>query len=505
MLLYTEPFLVVGDYDVPELIYPALSGDPDALKAADPAALLDVCERVTNAIVDNGDGTVTFTLAQPWAPFLSTMAGGWGSIMDKEWVIENGGWDADCATWQNFYGITSESDPFTAIVNGTGPYKLENWTQGESITLVANENYWRTEDIGPAWEGGPVGVPAIERVIIQSVDEWGTRFAMMQAGDADNAVVPRESITQIDPLVGEICTFNADTAGFDCAASETPNQPLRLWLGAPDVSRTDAMFSFNINAEGGNSFIGSGALDGNGIPVDFFSDINVRRGFNYCFDWDVFINDALAGEAVQNIGPIIPGMIGYNPDGPAYSYDPDMCASEMAAAWEGKVAEVGFRFQVAYNTGNTTRQIVGEILQANLAAVDEKYQLEVIGLAWPTFLRMQREARLPMYISGWHEDIHDPHNWVQPFLVGTYAARQGFPEEMQAEFQELVNQGVVATDRDERQAIYEQLTQLDYDYAVAIRLALPSIRRYEQRWLEGWYFNPAYSGFYYYSLSEKTE
>jgi hypothetical protein len=37
---------------------------------------------------------------------------------------------------------------------------------------------------------------------------------------------------------------------------------------------------------------------------------------------------------------------------------------------------------------------------------------------------------------------------------------------------------------------------------VAIRLAIPSGRRYEQRWVEGYYYNPGYSAIYYYAISK---
>ena len=90
--------------------------------------------------------------------------------------------------------------PSPSIANGTGPFMLESWTKGQEIVLVRNDNYWRTE---PAWEGGPTGPAALERVILKKVDEWGTRFAMLQAGDADFATVNRTDIAQIDPMVGE--------------------------------------------------------------------------------------------------------------------------------------------------------------------------------------------------------------------------------------------------------------------------------------------------------------
>ncbi len=239
-----------------------------------------------------------------------------------------------------------------------------------------------------------------------------------------------------------------------------------------------------------NPFLGSCKLDGNGVPPDFFMDVHVRRAFNYCFDWEVFIRDAWAGEAVQNVGYLIPGMLGYEPDGDKYSFDLDKCEAEMALAWDGAVAENGFRMQLAYNTGNVTRQTAAEILQANLSEIDERYIIEIIGLPWPSFLENYRNSRIPINISGWIEDLHDPHNWAQPFLVGTYASRQNLPDELWDELKVLVSEGVTATTDEERAAAYHELNQMDYDEAIAIRLAIPTGRTWMQTWVEGYYYNP---------------
>ncbi len=510
--LLTEPLFGVGIDDISLLVDPEgnLYDDTEGMKAADPEKLRAACEQVKAAIVaDEAAGTVTFHLAQPWGPFLATIAQTWGSIMDKEWVIAHGGWDGSCDTWQNYYGMSSENDPFTAITNGTGPFKLDHWTPGQEIVLVRNENYWRTE---PAWEGGPTGPAKLERVVIKKVDEWGTRFAMFQAGDADVVAVNRQDVSQVDPFVGEICRWNEEKGDFDCEVQS--DQPFRLYIGHPTISRTDVFFNFNINVpEGGNPFVGSGQLDGNGIPPDFFSDIHIRRAFNYCFDWDTYIQEALAGEAVQSTGLALPGMIGYDPEGPHYSFDLDKCAEEFkladldkdgipAGEDEDDVWNVGFRMQVAYNTGNVVRQTVAEILASNIASVNDKFQIEIVGLPWPTFLRNQRARTLPLFISGWLEDIHDPHNWYVPYLTGTYGRRQSLPEEAVAEFQELINKGVMETDPAKRHAIYLELNQKVYDLTPHIILAVATGRRYEQRWVKGWYYNPIYPGQYFYVLSK---
>jgi len=190
-------------------------------------------------------------------------------------------------------------------------------------------------------------------------------------------------------------------------------------------------------------------------------------------------------------------MLGYNEDGPQYSLDLDACAAELEQAWGGVLPETGFRFQMAYNTGNVTRQTIGEILATNLNAINENYVVEIIGLPWPSFLRAFRGGNLPAIVSGWGEDIHDPHNWVQPYTVGTYAFRQHMPEDLRQQFVELVNAGVAAADNAEREQVYYALQQLVYDEAPTVYLAQALGARYEQRYTHGWYYHPINPTYYY--------
>ena len=74
------------------------------------------------------------------------------------------------------------------------------------------------------------------------------------------------------------------------------------------------------------------------------------------------------GEAVQSKVLSLPGMPGYDPEAPFYILDLEKSAEEFKLADVDKdgvpagedpddVWEMGFRIQMLYNTGNTTRQI----------------------------------------------------------------------------------------------------------------------------------------------------
>jgi peptide/nickel transport system substrate-binding protein len=502
--LFYEAFFGTGTDDISLLVDPEgnLYDNREELAKADPATLEAACTKVTDAITVDGDNVV-FHLAQSWGPMLATVAQSWGAVQSKAWVAANGGWDGDCKTWQNFYASTSEEINKTKLgtgENGTGPYILQEWTPGEKIVMVANEKYWRTE---PAWDGGPVGAPAIKTVVIKSISEWSTRLAAFQAGDADFATVGSQAnYAQLDPLVGEEC----DAAGV-CTETNADN-PLRVYKGLANVSRTDMFLTFNIATEGGNNFVGSGQLDGNGIPADFFSDIHIRKAFAYCFDWDTYIADSMNGMGIQSNDVMLPGMIGYEDDGAHYSFDIDKCTEEFTAStWtsaDGKsLMDTGFRMTIAYNTGNSQRQTVAQILQTNVSTVNPNFVIEVTGLPWPTFLANQRAKKLPVFISGWLEDIHDPHNWVVPYTLGTYGGRQNMPDELKNQFKDIVNRGVSESDPAKRAEIYKEFNALYYDQVPAVLLAVPTSNHYEQRWVQGWYNNVIYPGTYYYPISKK--
>jgi len=80
---------------------------------------------------------------------------------------------------------------------------------------------------------------------------------MLQTGDADIAYIPVQYLSEVEKIEGVEVTKNL-----------------------PTLANVVSMFPWTINAEG-NSYIGSGKLDGEGIPPDFFSDIHVRKGFSY--------------------------------------------------------------------------------------------------------------------------------------------------------------------------------------------------------------------------------
>jgi len=221
---------------------------PDTHSSRSDAGLMPLEDIMATVEVDGQ--WVQFNLFAPYEPFLQILCGSWGSILDKEWCIANGDWDGTQASYEALNDPPSGGSPLHSIANGTGPFELERWEPGVEVSLLRNDNYWRE--------------PAnFERLIIKTVEEWTTRKLMLEAGDADAVYVPRAYIVELEGVEG-----------------------LKVYKDLPALSVDSFFFQFDISPE--STFVGSGELDGNGIPLDFFTDLDVRLGFTYAFDWETY-------------------------------------------------------------------------------------------------------------------------------------------------------------------------------------------------------------------------
>jgi peptide/nickel transport system substrate-binding protein len=390
--------------------------------------------------------------------FLQILCGGWASIVDKEFCIANGGWDGTEATWMDYNIPDAVGDTVLYdIASGTGPWELNIWEPGIQVNVKKNDDWW----------GGDV---PFDYVVYQVVEEWTSRKLAYLAGDADAVYVPSTYFNEMDEI-------------------EAQTEDMQVYKNLPSLS-IDAFF-FNQDIAADSTYVGSGALDGEGIPLDFFTDIDVRKGFCYAFDFETYIADGLSGAGVQRGSPVVEGLPFYDPDTPLYSLDLAKAEEHLNKAWGGQVAANGFKFTLLYNSGNIPRKTACEILSENLLSINENYQVSIQPISWPTFLgKIWGTRDMPMFQIGWLPDYPHPDNFVVPFMdsqIGAFSAFIGYgsPEldaKIKAAFEE--------TDPAMQQALYSELQELCYEDPYGITLAQPLSRVYLTKYISGYYYNP---------------
>lgn len=414
------------------------------------------------AIRVEGDNVVV-TLKRPFAPFLSIVAR-WSYVVSKNWAVARGGWDGTEQTWKQFNNFAKDASPFFSASNGTGPFQVARWDiAAKRLTLTAHENYF-------------AGAPQLKTIHMMTVDEPSTLRLMLETGDAD---------------VAEISTkFAAQLKG---------NPDITVYDNLPRL-RTDPVifFTLDINMQG-NPDVGSGQLDGQGIPSNFFADKDLRKGFEYAFDYDAFLQQSMEGRGERAIGPAPAGLVKYDAGFKRYHFDLEKAKAHFQKAWDGRVWEKGFKFTITYNTSGDMRQIASEILKRNVESLNPKFQIDLRGVTWPAFLEKTAKRQMPMWARGWVADYADAHNFYFPFIhsQGRYALSQGYKNPMA---DRLIEKAVSETNLAKRNLLYRQVHNFMHEDAMQIYTVHPTGLWAMRTNVKNFVDNPVYMGIYFYPM-----
>ena len=433
-----------------------------------------------NALADkfsiDGDN-ITISLDKPFPATLGVIALPFGtSIVDKEWAIDQGAWSGEPDTWIEHYKPDTGDSALFEAENGSGPFMVEEWDQGERrLVLKRFENYIE----GPA---------PLERVVLRNVPEWTTRRLQLEAGDADVVATPVEFLDEMKKSDG-----------------------IKVTEGLPQIYGRSLFFMWPVTSD--SSAIGSGKLDGKGIPPEFFGDIDVRKGFNFAQDYDLLIEQVNLGKTVQLRGPTVRGLMGYREDSPVYSFDPAKAEEHFRKAFDGKLWDVGFEMTAFHTEGSSLANAALSVLQQNLARINPKFRLNIQAVPWSTLSERiygQTNPSAPMAYMGWGPDYSDPGG---PLGAATYYlsstglvagfSGEGYRELMREKFDDLVDEAWGLTDPAEREPIYAKLQEMSYDYATTQFLWEEYSYIVTRDWIDGYVHNMVtYGAWDFYNITK---
>ena len=287
--------------------------------------------------------------------------------------------------------------------SGTGAFTFAEWRSNEAVVVEANPDYWD-------------GAPDLEAVVFRPITDANTRTAEMLAGGIDMMVeVPPVALSQ----------FQDDA--FQVFEQAGPH----VWF-------------LILNAKEGP-----------------FADKRVRQAANYAINKEALVNDVLEGTAEVAAGPTPPAFAwAYNEALEPYPYDPEK-AKELIAEAGAEGAELTF-YVTEGGSGMLDPVAMGTAIQADLNAVGLDTTIETYE--WNTFLGQVNpglEGKADMAEMAWM--TNDPD--TLPFLAlrtEAWPDKGGFNSGYYSnpEVDELLEKARVATDQDERAALYKQMQEI---------------------------------------------
>jgi len=433
------------------MLLEALSGS-GATRDKDGKIIPGIFEIIDKSVEAKGD-KVIFHLPKPYPPLMSILCYTASSVLDKEWAVSKGCWDGNLKNAAKYNNPSPGHEPLQKIENGSGPFKMKRWEPANQFVFERFDGYW-----GPK--------PKIKTGIVKYVKEWSTRKLMLQNGDADRVVVDTTYVPEVRAM-----------------------DKLRLYE-VPQLGFTAAMFCRKINPTG-NPNIGSGKLDGNGIPLDFFSDINVRKAFLHAFDRKTYKQDVFHGLVIMPSSPNVEGLP-YHEDVRVYDFDLRKSAEYLKKALDGQVWEKGFKMIITHNTGNDMREAAAHMLAENIMSINPKFRIDVRNVEWKDYIVQIRSFQYPLFLSGWGADYADPHNFVYPFMHsnGYYGRFMALQNE---EIDKFCDAGIENVDPDKRRKIYSKLQNIWYQDAIGVPLYQQIVVRAYRDYVHGFVPNAMFT------------
>lgn len=449
----------------------------DSFENLDEAGLIAVHDALAEKITVE-DGKLLLTLAKPFPATLGVIALPFAtSVIDSEWAIQHGAWPGTAETWIDYHKPELGESALFEQVNGSGPFMLEEWDQSEKRLVMKR------------FEGYMNGPAPLERVVLRTVPEWTTRRLQLEAADADVVTAPVEFLDEL---------------------KKTPG--IKVEEGLQNIFGRSLFFMWPVQADG-NPALGSGKLDGKGIPPDFFGDLYVRKGFNYAQNYDLLLEQVHLGNTVQLRGPTVRGLMGYHEGSPIYSYDPKKAEEYFKKAFDGKLWDVGFEMTAFMTEGTELANAALSVLQQNLARINPKFRLKIQALPWATLsdrIYASGNPTVPMAYMGWGPDYSDPGG---PLGAATYYlastglvagfSGEGYRELMRREFDPLLKKAWELNDPEERRPIYERLQVMSHEFATTQFLWEDYTHVVSRDWVDGYVHNMIlYGAWDFYNISK---
>jgi peptide/nickel transport system substrate-binding protein len=253
--------------------------------------------------------------------------------------------------WSQFpAGQLNTVDVSSRAPLGWGPFIIQEWAEGDHITLSRNANYFRAVD----------GYPKFDTLTFRFITDPNAALSELVAGRCD----------LLDPTVrldGQAGLLQEMQAGEQAQAFFAPGMTIE-WLG---LGITPATYD-----DGYDTLYGKDRQD-------LFADPRTRQGLAYCLDRGTVVNTVLFGLTTVPSTYIPPGHPLYDSDSTPIPYDPAVGISLLEqAGWRDtdgnpatprtavavKNVAAGTPLQLNYYTTTATqrRQVV-EILTGSLA------------------------------------------------------------------------------------------------------------------------------------------
>lgn len=355
------------------------------------------------------DYTLQVTIDSPKSYFLYKLTFPTSFVVEKDNVAQGNNW------WHN--------------PNGTGPFKLGQWTQQKSLTLVRNDLYYGTK-------------PQLSQINFQFYT--GLPMDLYETGQIDATGV---STSYYDEVMDKSGPFYQDL---------TVTPALGLYY-----------IGFNCSQP----------------PFD---DVNIRRAFSMAIDKDKIINLVFRGMAQKANGILPPGMPGYNQNVVGLGYDINQAKDLIKASKYGDVSKLPPITLTTYGYGGGTSQTLQALVyqwKQNLGVDVKIRQLEPDRYFYNTKAEVDQ-----MFDTSWAADYPHPQDFLD--ILFSSGSNYNYGSYSNSEVDALIKQANQTSNQDQSFTLYQQAEQKMVNDAACIPISFGKNYTVVKPYVKGYTISP---------------
>lgn len=314
---------------------------------------------------------------------------------------------------------------------GTGPYKFDEWVEGEYCRLVKVDDYW-----GNDLPEGDIFAPGVaESIEFRPYIEASSRVMALQTGEIDVCV---------NPPINELEYLEDDE---NITVYEQPGT--RLFY-----------FAFNVEKEPWNNQ-------------------KLRQAVACAIDRDAVLEAAVYGKGTKQTTILNRGLWGFYDDMEGFDYDVDRAKSLMA---EAGYPDGGITTTLTYASGAPYEQIA-TVIQANLADIGISATLEPMETA--TLKSTCVDGNQELFLWRWNEDSKVDFVYRDLFYTGSGSNYHHYSDPKADELTDIV-----ATEKDPEKRLNaaQELQEYLVDACPQVPLYIANLVVAYNKNLQGQYF-----------------
>ena len=332
--------------------------------------------------------TVVVELAQPWSPFLSDVAMFNMSIISRAFAEGN-------------------EETLVETAMGTGPFALQEWKRGETLTLVKNPNYWEE------------GLPLLDSVVVSVVPDDNARILQIQGGELDAMMdVPSSRVPelQMDPNL-KVYQFPSTLTQY--ITLNTRNEPL--------------------------------------------NDVHARRALQYATDRQTLVDVVLFGVGIPATSFMPKGALYWNDALTPYTYDVEAAKAELAQS----ATPEGFPLELKIRGGSPDDETLATALKDMWSQIG--VEVTITPVEGTTLNDDYNNQNFQAMTNYWTNDIIDPDELVAYAILpeSSQAFQTGW---MNEEAQQLAKDGAAEPDSAKRDEMYRRIQEIYHEESPMLAL-----------------------------------